>query len=102
MGPLPDVSQGSRYGSQAEPATQREQWADTFYEVMASLEFMPNSPTLMNAGLSNGMLSACISGDTLIYTRDGLKPMANIVEGDMVMTHMGRFRRVIKSLVKWN
>lgn len=82
--------------AQAEPATQREQWADTFYEVMASLEFMPNSPTLMNAGLPNGMLSACISGDTLIYTRDGLKPMANIVEGDMVMTHMGRFRRVIK------
>lgn len=38
---------------------QDEKWEETFYSAMKHLDFLPNSPTLMNAGTNNPMLSAC-------------------------------------------
>src|SRR5881296_4760738 len=90
---------------------QVEETARRFYRIVANLDFLPNSPTLMNAGLELQQLSACfvlpvddsligifesvkhqalihqcLAGDSLIMTDRGLVPIRDAVDAFSVDT----------------
>ncbi|MBM02007.1 MAG: ribonucleoside-diphosphate reductase, adenosylcobalamin-dependent [Chloroflexi bacterium] len=61
------------YGSSAEEI---KETAEEFYQMLSSLEFLANSPTLMNAGTKAGTLSACF-----------VLPLEDSMEGIMKTAH---------------
>ncbi len=67
-----------RYKSEAAASRQ----AEAFHEALATLKFLPNTPTLMNAGLPMGQLAACF----VIPIEDDMR---SIMEGvrDMSLIH---------------
>jgi ribonucleoside-diphosphate reductase alpha chain len=73
-----NIAQGDR---NYQPETDLGSVEEEFYSLLATLDFLPNSPTLMNAGRELQQLSACFVlpvGDSMEEIFDAVKQMALI------------------------
>ncbi len=63
----------------------RDTWFERFYDILRKLEFLPNSPTLMNADLPNGQLSACF----VLPVADDLEGIFTTLKNAALIHHSG-------------
>ena len=77
----------AKHVASAEKSTDRVYWTSKFYAMMADLDFLPNSPTLMNAGrpAPHGQLAACF----VVGIEDSMESICGALRKQMLIHKTG-------------
>ena len=77
----------AKHVASAEEPTDRVYWTSKFYAMMADLDFLPNSPTLMNAGrpYPHGQLAACF----VVGIEDSMESICGALRKQMLIHKTG-------------
>lgn len=71
--------------------------AQRIYDYASRQWFMYATPILSNGGTTRGLPISCFVGDTPIITKNGCQNIQDIEKGTLVLTHKGRFRKVLET-----
>ena len=71
--------------AEGEDAGMRAEWENRFYDLLTSLKFLPNSPTLVNAGTGKGCLSACF----VVTPDDNMESIMNVAHDAAMIEKWG-------------
>ncbi|WP_455596262.1 adenosylcobalamin-dependent ribonucleoside-diphosphate reductase [Cloacibacillus porcorum] len=77
----------AKHVASAEKPKERDYWTNLFYNLMADLDFLPNSPTLMNAGrpYPHGQLAACF----VVGIEDSMESICGALRKQMLIHKTG-------------
>lgn len=80
----------------------KELWEGRFFDMLSNFKCTAGGRIYANAGTEWGgtTLMNCFNPEVEVITASGPKPICDVEKGEYVLTHKGRFREVVNTLVR--
>lgn len=85
----------SRVSKSVSSYLKKPELEDKFFKYLWNNWICLSTPVASNSGSDRGLVISCLTGDMMINTPSGVKEMSELCVGDEVLTHKGRYRKVV-------
>lgn len=83
-----------RVANSAAKYLKKPELAAKFYKYIDNNWLCLSTPVASNCGTERGLPISCLTGDMMINTPEGVKCIKDVVVGDYVLSHKGRYKKV--------